>query len=154
MCYLLPSLAENQSNMPENDFLNDPLNTLEAIKDSWIASPLTCIDVSSADMLQFAAFFAFVRQMGAPESLASGTATVLAKREDLKTGFEWGREDASDCDTAWTHNLPAFHTPHSGNPLNAPRCHAAGQEIKEKMMVRNGFSRGEGPGEELPPVVS
>ncbi len=140
--------------MSENDHLDAPLNTLEAIKDSWIASPLTCIKISSADMLQFAAFFAFVRQTGTPESLASGTATVMAKREDLKTGFRWGRPDEFDCHTVWTENLPGFHTPHSMLPLGENRCHAAGQEIEAKMMGRNGFSKGEGPGEDAPPVVS
>ncbi|KAL7537774.1 hypothetical protein ACHAXR_008055 [Thalassiosira sp. AJA248-18] len=124
---------------PENAFLDAPLNTLEAIKIAWIGSPFTCIDISSADIIQFAAFFATVRQRGFPESLLSGTPTALAKRDILVSQFEWGRPDELNCDTGWTDNLPGFTTPASGGLIPA-RCTAAGGEIKDKMMDRNGFT--------------
>ena len=54
--------------------------------------------------------------------------------------FKWGRPDEMDCDLAWTDNLPGNPT---GNAYGGPvteRCLAAGKEIKDKMMDRNGFT--------------
>jgi len=51
--------------------------------------------------------------------------------------FQWGRPDEQVCDTLWTDNLPAFSV---GGPSIPARCTAAGGEIKEKMMDRNGFT--------------
>ncbi|EJK71330.1 hypothetical protein THAOC_07250 [Thalassiosira oceanica] len=126
---------------PENNFLNDPLNHLEAIKNNWHSHPDTCIDVSSADMLQFAMFFVVVRQSNLIEPLNLGTPNVIAKRNLLKTGFAWGRPDETQCDTMWVDNLPGFSPPNDGN-IAGPngRCAAAGGEIKTKMMDRNGFT--------------
>ena len=73
--------------------MNDPLNHLEAIKNNWHSHPDTCINVSSADMLQFAMFFAVVRQSNMIEPLNLATPNVIAKRNLLKTGFAWGRPD-------------------------------------------------------------
>ena len=67
--------------------------------------------------------------------------TANAKRETLKTEFFWGRPDETQCDIAWTENLPGFNTPATGGPIPA-RCTAAGGEIKNKMMDRNGFTAG------------
>ena len=121
----------------ENDFLDPPLNTLMAIKNQWVNHPLTCIKISSADMLQFAAFFATVRQSIMPESLFSGTASAIAKRDRLKTEFLWGRPDEVKCDIMWVDNLPSVPPGGGGIP---GRCTAAGVEIKKKMMDRNGFT--------------
>jgi hypothetical protein len=126
---------------PENNFLDNPLNTLMDIKTAWYMHPKTCIDVSSADILQFAIFFATTRQKHIPEPLISFSATANAKRTTLLDEFFWGRPDESQCDIAWTENLPGFNTPASGGPIPA-RCTAAGGEIKNKMMDRNGFSAG------------
>ncbi|EJK64682.1 hypothetical protein THAOC_14560, partial [Thalassiosira oceanica] len=124
---------------PENNFLNAPLNHLEAIKNNWHSHPDTCIDVSSADMLQFAMFFVVVRQSNLIEPLNLGTPNVIAKRNLLKTGFAWGRPD--ECDTMWVDNLPGFHPSNDGNIAGPTgRCAAAGGEIKTKMMDRNGFT--------------
>lgn len=116
---------------PENHFFDAPINTLQAIKDSWIAHASTCIDVSSADMLQFAIFFAITRQTGTP-GLDS------AKRDKLITQFDWGRPDELNCDVAWTEHLPGFEV---GAGQSIPRrCTLAGKEIKEKMIEKNGFT--------------
>jgi len=127
---------------PENAFLDPPLNTLQAVMDAWHASPFTCINVSHADMLQFAIFYATVRQSGNPDTLLSTlplTASANAKINKLITEFLWGRSDEPNCDTVWTHNLPGFTTPSSGGPIPG-RCAGAGQEIEDKMMNRNGFT--------------
>ena len=121
---------------PENGFLHLPLNTLMDIKNEWETHRLTCIKISSADMLQFAAFFATVRQSIVPISLISGTPTAFTKRDTLKT-FLWGRPDEVACNTLWVENLPS--NPPGGGGI-AGRCTAAGVEIKEKMMDRNGFT--------------
>ena len=52
--------------------------------------------------------------------------------------FKWGRPDEDNCDIMWTDNLPGF-SPGTSNDLQ-DRCIAAGGEIKEKMMDRNGFT--------------
>jgi len=130
--------------MPENSFLDAPLNTLQAIKDLWHDNAFTCIDVSSADMLQFAIFYVVHRQLDVPESLQSPVATVTAqeKRDIVINEFHWGRLDADVCVPEWTHNLPGFHTAHSG-PLTIQRCVAAGNEIEDKMIDLNGFTEEE-----------
>ncbi len=124
----------------ENDFLDPPLNTLMDIKNQWVNHPLTCMKVSSADMLQFAAFFATVRQSIMPESLFSSTSSAIAKRDKLKTKFHWGRPDEVACDVLWVDNLPSLPAGREGRGGIAGRCTAAGGEIKEKMMDRNGFT--------------
>jgi hypothetical protein len=86
--------------------------------------------------------------MHTPESiLSTSTApTAIAKRITLKDNFNWGRpdEDESNCDVAWTDNLPGFSTAANAACSGAIicRCTAAGDEIEEKMMKRNGFSKG------------
>jgi hypothetical protein len=130
------------SNEPENNFgLLDPaLMTLMDIKNAWHAHPLTCLKVSSADILQFAGFFATTRNKNGPESLTSGSLSANAKRSTLRNDFLWGRLDENACDIAWTDNLPGFQMT-SGGPIPA-RCTGAGEEIRKKMMDRNGFTAG------------
>ena len=125
---------------PENNFFDLPLNTLLEIKNTWNAHPSTCIDISSADILQFAIFFATTRQKDFPESLISGASTANAKRETLKTEFLWGRPDEMQCDTMWVENLPGLNSVRGG-PIPR-RCTLAGGEIKNKMIDRNGFTAG------------
>ena len=48
---------------PENGFLDLPLNTLEAIKNTWEACAETCISISAADMIQFVGHVAAIRQV-------------------------------------------------------------------------------------------
>jgi len=111
---------------PENDHLNLPLNVLATIKANWHGHPNTCINISSADMLQFAIFFAVTRQSGTPESLLSGTAAAVAKRASMKTDFLWGRPDEIACDTMWVGSLPGFSPPNDGTiPGPGGRCAAA-----------------------------
>ena len=94
--------------------------------------------MSSADIIQFAAFFAVVRQ-------SNGQGLTPAKRDILIGNtpivgivvFQWGRPDEAACDLDWTLNLPEF-SPGSGSIPD--RCTAASGEIKEKMMDRNGFT--------------
>jgi hypothetical protein len=128
---------------PENNFLDLPLNTLLDIKLAWQAHPLTCIKVSSADLIQFAGFFVTIRQKDTPESLTSGSVSANAKRMTLKNDFVWGRPDEDNCDVAWTDNLPEFITPSTVGGTIPARCTGAGGEIKSKMMDRNGFTAGE-----------
>ena len=97
--------------------------------------------MSSADILQFAGLFAATRNKNGPEQLTSGTITANAKRATLRNDFLWGRPDETMCDIAWTGNLPGFTTASSGGPIPA-RCTAAGEEIRIKMMDRNGFTAG------------
>jgi len=111
------------------------------IKTAWETHPLTCLKVSSADILQFAGLFAATRNKNGPEQLTSGTITANAKRGTLQNDFLWGRPDETKCDIAWTDNLPGFTTPASGGPIPA-RCTGAGEEIRIKMMDRNGFTAG------------
>jgi hypothetical protein len=119
----------------------DPaLLTLMDIKNQWESHPLVCVKVSSADILQFAGFFAATRNKNGPEQLTSGTITANAKRATLRNDFLWGRPDETKCDIAWTDNLPGFQV---GSGLSIPdRCTAAGEEIRIKMMDRNGFTDG------------
>jgi len=119
---------------PENGFLNIPISTLEAIKINWEGHPETCLDVSAADMIQFAGHFSALRQTDTP-------GIDFVKIADLMT-FEWGRSDEPNCDTAWTHNLPGFQglVPPSQIGDLPQRCLMAGKEIKDKMILRNGFS--------------
>jgi hypothetical protein len=125
---------------PENNFFDLPLNTLMTIKDEFNAHRSTCVDISSADILQFAIFFATTRQKDTPESLVSGTSTANAKRATLRNGFLWGRPDEQDCDTLWVENLPNLNSAEDG-PITG-RCTAAGAQIKDKMIDRNGFTAG------------
>jgi hypothetical protein len=125
---------------PENNFFDLPLNTLMTIKDEFNAHRSTCVDISSADILQFAIFFATTRQKDTPESLVSGTSTANAKRATLRNGFLWGRPDEQDCDTLWVENLPNLNSA-EGGPITG-RCTAAGAQIKDKMIDRNGFTAG------------
>mmetsp|Transcript_3403 Transcript_3403/g.7549 ORF Transcript_3403/g.7549 Transcript_3403/m.7549 type:complete len:502 (-) Transcript_3403:119-1624(-) len=124
----------------ENFFLDGPIAVLKAIKELWHDHPETCIDVSSADIIQFAIFFATTRQKYAP-------GLDYEKWKTLLTAFEWGRPDETECLTDWTWNLPGFEFGkggYGGLPYHDPlRCQASGQEIKEKMMGRNGFSQSE-----------
>ena len=153
--------------LQENAFLDQPLITLQTIFDEWHTHPLTCIDVSHADIIQFAIFFATskkfilmaflylntanifaslkpVRQHNTPENLHSagpGGGDVSAKRAILIETSEWGRPDEQQCDTEWTDNLPVFNLPTSG-ALTESRCVGAAGEIEDKMMDRNGFTKG------------
>jgi hypothetical protein len=109
----------------------------QIIKGDWHNHESTCIDVSSSDVLQFAAFFAVVRQSGVP-------GLTPAKRDILignaaapgNINFKWGRPDAdvADCDVGLASNLPQFSP--SGVLSIVTRCIASGGEIKEKMMNR------------------
>jgi hypothetical protein len=63
-----------------------------------------------------------------------------AKRSTLRNDFLWGRLDENACDIAWTENLPGFTTA-TGAPI-PERCTANGEEIRKKMMDRNGFTAG------------
>uniref|UniRef100_A0A7R9WDK6 Plant heme peroxidase family profile domain-containing protein n=1 Tax=Pseudictyota dubia TaxID=2749911 RepID=A0A7R9WDK6_9STRA len=117
----------------ENAFLDLPMAHLEAVRDNWEAHPLTCIDISSADIIQFAGFFVTVRQRGPSHGVLDA-----AKIAQLYT-FEWGRTDETSCDITWTHNLPGFSLPTSGGPIPG-RCGGAGEEIRTKMMNKNGFT--------------
>jgi Peroxidase len=116
----------------ENGHLDIAINTLEQIRNNWEQLATTCIDISSADIIQFAGFFASVRQTGSVPGITT------AKISQLLT-FKWGRPDEVNCNINWTHNLPGFDLgTASGNlPL---RCKMAGKEIKTKMMDRNGFT--------------
>lgn len=117
---------------PENTNLDIALNTLQAIKNAWENHADTCLEVSAADMIQFAGWFSVFRQMGSP-GLTGG------KINDLINRFQWGRPDEQNCDTSWTHNLPGFRLGTNSNDIPA-RCMFAGGEIKNKMMDRNGFT--------------
>ena len=116
--------------MEENANLAGPVAALEAVKNSWINHAETCIDISSADILQFGGLYASIRQSGSP-------GMTQAKRDDLKN-FEWGRPDEENCEQNWTENLPGFALGQSGSMAN--RCQMARGEIKTKMMDRNGFT--------------
>ena len=145
---------------PENNFFDDksmivnsnplfnfagPLFTLASIKNDWMDHPRTCINISSADILQCAIFFATTRQTGTPESLLLNSAsspTAFEKRETLKKDFLWGRPDETNCNPEWTDNLPSnFNSCPTENNIPC-RCANAGGEIEEKMIKRNGFTAG------------
>lgn len=117
---------------PENGFLDIPINALEAIKNNWEAHPDTCVQISAADIIQFAGRFASIRQMDAPGITPSKINALISE-------FQWGRKDESDCELHWVDNLPGFSL---GSPPGniALRCLNAGKEIKVKMMERNGFT--------------
>lgn len=110
----------------------------QAIKALWHAHPETCIDVSSADIIQFAIFFATTRQKLTP-------GLDYDKWKTLLTAFEWGRPDEEECLTDWTFNLPGFELEKGGYSHflydHPNRCVFSGQEIKQKMMDRNGFTK-------------
>jgi len=118
----------------ENSFLSIPINTLEAVKKNWESHPDTCLDVSSADMIQFAGLFAALRQVVVSPSTTPGLSAI--KVNSLRS-FEWGRDDNDSCDVQWTENLPGFRLGIEGIK---DRCMGAGKEIKDKMMRRNGFT--------------
>lgn len=116
----------------ENGFLDLPIDALDVVRANWEVHKDTCIDVSAADMIQFAGFFAATRQ-----TAPIGVDTTL-KRNVLKD-FKWGRFDETSCKISWVRNLPGFQlgAPENNIPM---RCVAAGSEIKLKMMDRNGFT--------------
>ena len=116
---------------PENSGLNLPVLTLQVIKQTWEDHPLTCLSISNADIIQFAGLFAVIRQIQ-PVGLNQ------AKVDSLLT-FKWGRPDEFFCEPEWTTNLPGFDLGTDGNDVPL-RCTMAGKEIKEKMMLRNGFT--------------
>lgn len=117
----------------ENHSLDLALETLESIKNSWMSQSNVCVSATNADMIQFAGFFAVVRQSGSP-GMKTG------KRAKVKTSFQWGRPDEKKCRTGWVKCLPGFElgTSPSGNIVK--RCMMAGKEIKDKMMDCNGFT--------------
>jgi Peroxidase len=116
----------------ENGNLDIAINTLEQIRNNWEQLTTTCIDISSADIIQFAGFFASVRQTGAVPGMTS------AKISQLLT-FKWGRPDEVNCNIDWCRNLPGFAL--GTDPGSLPlRCKMSGKEIKTKMMDRNGFT--------------
>eukprot|EP00586_Coscinodiscus_wailesii_P016268 CAMPEP_0172519094 /NCGR_PEP_ID=MMETSP1066-20121228/291210_1 /TAXON_ID=671091 /ORGANISM="Coscinodiscus wailesii, Strain CCMP2513" /LENGTH=547 /DNA_ID=CAMNT_0013301611 /DNA_START=144 /DNA_END=1787 /DNA_ORIENTATION=+ len=119
----------------ENDHLDGPVASLKTIKNNWMAHPYVCVNVSSADMIQFAGFFVTVRQrhMG----IVPPGVIDAAKVAMLMT-FKWGRKDEMECDNGWTDNLPGFSAGAFGSTVS--RCIASGGEIKNKMMDRNGFT--------------
>lgn len=124
---------------PENNGLQEPVDDLIAIRDFWNNHPETCLACSSADIVQFAAFFAVIRQSGTP-GLTPGKRDVLLGNAPAPGGvnFEWGRTDEANCDPMTTLNLPGF-SPNSGSSFIS-RCLGSGIEIREKMMDRNGFT--------------
>lgn len=117
---------------PENANLDLALNTLQTVKDSWETNPFTCLDVSAADVIQFAGWFSVIRQRGLP-------GLNQKKIVELIDTFRWGRLDEQACDIEWTENLPGFALGTDENDIEA-RCLFAGGEVKEKMMDRNGFT--------------
>jgi catalase (peroxidase I) len=116
----------------ENRHLHLAINTLEKIRDHWEQLENACIDISSADIIQFAGFFASVRQTGSVPGITSAKIIELL-------GFKWGRPDETNCKTKWTQNLPGFMLGTDENDIPL-RCNVAGKEIKTKMMDRNGFT--------------
>lgn len=127
-CIISDPLMRDQ---PENSGLNLPILTLDVVKDEWEQHPLTCLNVTYADFIQFAGHFSVIRQIQ-PLGLSQ------AKIDSLLT-FQWGRPDEVSCDPAWTTSLPGFAL--GTNDTNIPlRCMMAGKEIKDKMMSLNGFT--------------
>lgn len=116
---------------PENLFFDLPINTLKVVKREWEGNQNTCISISGADIIQFAALFSSVRQVN-PPGLNDG------KKNQLRQ-FEWGRPDERNCQTRWSKNLPGFQLGNSPRGV-AVRCQMAGKEIKDKMMDLNGFT--------------
>mmetsp|Transcript_41306 Transcript_41306/g.125002 ORF Transcript_41306/g.125002 Transcript_41306/m.125002 type:complete len:438 (-) Transcript_41306:315-1628(-) len=125
----------------ENAFLDPPITKLRSIKNFWEAHEDTCCDerclrVSSADIIQFAGLFATQRQRD--DSAPVGT--IDPAKQAALLAYQWGRPDELNCVPAWTENLPGMNPP--GLTI-MDRCPAAGMEIEEKMMHRNGFTKTE-----------
>lgn len=116
---------------PENMNLDLAIETLRTIQTEMINNRAS-IRLSSADLIQFAGFFVAVRQRNVP-------GMDQQKADELTNSFRWGRVDETDCDIAWTLNLPDFQLGADGNDM-PERCLFAGTEIREKMMERNGFT--------------
>ena len=116
----------------ENLHLDLPIVALEVIQKNWQRSGKTCVQVSAADMIQFAGLFSGLRQV---------TSTVMPPTSKLQQlqAFSWGRPDEQHCQTEWARNLPGFQLGNDAEGI-AFRCLMAGVEIKEKMMDRNGFT--------------
>jgi hypothetical protein len=122
--------SPDMRNEPENGHLDIAINTLEAIRNNWELLNNTCIDISCADVIQFAGLFAAVRQTDTPGITDAKIAQLLK--------FEWGRPDEESCQVDWCRNLPDFAL--GTEDVLPTRCKMAGKEIKEKMMDRNGFT--------------
>lgn len=114
---------------PKNNYMNLPLNTLMDVKNTWNKHPLTCIKVSLADIIQFAAFFVTTRQKETPKSLTLGSVSSNAKRAALKNDFVCGSSRWSQEQREVLSQLSVL-------------CTGAGGEIKTKKMDRNGFTAG------------
>jgi len=123
--------------MPENDFFHHAINALKDVKKRWHNHSKTCINVSSADMIQFAILFATVRQTKRDNPVQSPGLSA-AKRSYLLNNASWGRPDEDQCEPLWADNLPGFKMG-SGESIDQ-RCLKSGEEIKKKMMDRNGFT--------------
>lgn len=122
---------EAMRQQPENHNLDLAIETLRVIQ-TQMANNLDSVSLSSADLIQFAGFFTAVRQRGVP-------GMDPQKSDELIHSFRWGRIDETDCDIAWTLNLPGFQLGADGT--NIPqRCLFAGTEVREKMIERNGFT--------------
>lgn len=116
---------------PENGGLLTPIEMLNEARDLWrqiLLSQGSCIQPSAADVVQFAARFAALRQTRAQDIV-----------DAAPNNFMWGRPDAEECLPDWTLNLPGFE---HGVPFNdvAGRVTEAGKEIERKMVEGNGFS--------------
>ena len=81
----------------ENLFLTLPILILEKIKRDWLGNEITCIEVSGADMVQFAGHFGAIRQTGNP-------GLTNRKKEQLHK-FKWGRPGEANCVPEWTDSL-------------------------------------------------
>jgi catalase (peroxidase I) len=128
-CLLTDDVMRSQ---PENHSLDLAIDTLRFIEGRMINATVDSIRLSSADLIQFAGFFVAVRQRGTP-------GLDFRKRRELRTNFQWGRLDETNCQARWTENLPGFEL--NAEATNIPqRCRFAGREIRVKMMDRNGFT--------------
>jgi hypothetical protein len=107
----------------ENAGLHSAIESLKVVRDSWERIPSTCIDISAADIIQFAGHFSAVRQTDVPGITDAKVSQLLA--------LKWGRIDEDNCQIDWTFNLPGFelNTDSEDVPL---RCMMAGKEIKTR----------------------
>jgi len=84
---------EARLQMEKNDNLDPALKPLQAIKEVWTGQAW------NTDMIQFAVSFVVIGQLNC-------LGMTTAKRQRLADNYEWGREDETNCDVAWTDNLP------------------------------------------------
>lgn len=117
-----------------------PCTALQSVRTSFIN--ITKSSLSMADLIQFAGLVAVLSTM-TPKDKATYTPLLYNQPVGSIPGFSFGRVDAKICSPSLTDNLPEFFLGGERKSFENDlirRIDLSGEQIKNKMMLRNGFS--------------